>query len=106
MEESICFSHPIATDGAVEVHADGFASGSAEYVVLTDGEAWQCCTGDCDPGGASIRNDAPWRGKWTSLGEIKNSIGCGDGAKHDGSHRTNSRCGNGNQISTLFSRSS
>jgi hypothetical protein len=63
-----------ATDASVEIHADGFASGSAEYMVLTDGDPGNAALMTATLGGASIRNDAIWQGKWTSLGGIKNGM--------------------------------
>jgi hypothetical protein len=62
------------TDAAVEIHADGFRSGSAEYMVLTDGDPGNAALMTATLGGASIRNDVSWQGKWTSLGEIKNGM--------------------------------
>ena len=62
------------TDAAVEIHTEGFASGSAEYMVLTDGDPGNAALMTATLGGASIRNDALWQGKWTSLGEIKNGV--------------------------------
>lgn len=60
-----------AADAAVVVHAAGFASGSAAYMVLTDGDPGNAALMTATLGDASISNDAPWRGKWRSLGHIK-----------------------------------
>jgi hypothetical protein len=62
------------TDAAVEIHPEGFSSGSAEYMVLTDGEPGNAALMTATLGGASIRNDASWQGKWISLGEIKGGV--------------------------------
>ena len=62
------------TDAAVEIHTEGFVPGSAEYMVLTDGDPGNAALMTATLGGASIRNDALWQGKWTSLGEIKNGV--------------------------------
>jgi hypothetical protein len=62
------------TDAAVRIYVDGFKAGSASYMVLTGGEPGNAASMTATLGGASIRNDAPWRGTWTSLGEIKNGI--------------------------------
>jgi hypothetical protein len=62
------------TDAAVKIHPEGFASGSAEYMVLTDGEPGNAALMTATLGGAAIRNDAAWKGKWTALGETKSGV--------------------------------
>ncbi|MGA8096613.1 MAG: hypothetical protein WB823_20320, partial [Steroidobacteraceae bacterium] len=61
-----------ATDAAVVIHAASFPSGSAADMVLTDGEPGNASRMTATLGGASILNNAPWRGKWTPLGNVKN----------------------------------
>ncbi len=61
-----------ATDAAVVIHAAGFASGSAASMVMTDGDPGNAALMTATLGGAPITNNAPWRGKWTSLGQLKN----------------------------------
>ena len=63
-----------ATDAAIVIHAAGFTSGSAAYMVLTDGDPGNAALTTATLGGASIPNDAPWRGKWTPLGRVKNGM--------------------------------
>lgn len=60
-----------AIDAAVVIHAAGFTSGSAAYMVLTDGDPGNPALMTATLGGASIPNDAPWRGKWTRLERIE-----------------------------------
>ena len=61
-----------ATDAKVVIQAPGFNAGSAASMILTDGDPGNAARMTATLGGASIPNDAPWRGKWTSLGHSKN----------------------------------
>ncbi len=61
-----------ATDAKVVIKADGFPSGSAASIILTGGDPGNAARMTATLGGASIPNDALWRGKWTPLGHIKN----------------------------------
>jgi hypothetical protein len=61
-----------ATDADVVIQADGFESGSAGYMVLTDGDPGNAASMTATLGGASITNDARWQGKWTPLGPVTN----------------------------------
>ena len=60
------------TDAAVEIQVDGFNSGNAAYVVLTDGEPGNAALMTATLGGTSITNHDRWKGKWTPLGRVKN----------------------------------
>lgn len=61
-----------ATDAAVTIEAPGFNGAHAESIVLTDGEPGNAAGMTATLGGGSIRNDAPWEGKWMPLGLVKN----------------------------------
>lgn len=43
-------------------------------MVLTDGAPGNASLMTATLGGASITNDAPWRGKWTPLGHVRNGM--------------------------------
>jgi hypothetical protein len=60
-----------ATDAAALIDARGFPSGDVDYMVLTDGEPGNAALMTATLGGEAIRNDAPWTGKWTPLGQLK-----------------------------------
>jgi hypothetical protein len=60
-----------ATDAAVEIQASGVHGGSAEYVKLTGGEPGNAALMNATLGGATITNGAPWAGKWTSIGPVR-----------------------------------
>jgi hypothetical protein len=59
-----------ATDAAVKIQVDGFNSGSAAYMVLTDGEPGNAALMTATLGGASITNHDRWKGKWTPLSRV------------------------------------
>ncbi|HEV2326423.1 MAG TPA: hypothetical protein VGS10_20970 [Terracidiphilus sp.] len=61
-----------ATNAAVTIEAPGFDGARAESILLTDGEPGNAARMTATLGGGTIRNDAPWNGRWTSLGEVKN----------------------------------
>jgi hypothetical protein len=60
------------TNAAVKIQVDRFNSGSAAYMVLTDGEPGNAALMTATLGGASITNHDRWKGKWTPLGRITN----------------------------------
>ena len=60
-----------ATDAEVTIEAPGFRSAAAESMALTDGDPGNAALMTGTLGGAAIANDAPWAGKWTSLGRVK-----------------------------------
>jgi hypothetical protein len=41
-------------------------------MVLTDGEPGNAALSTATLGGATIANHAPWAGKWTPLGRVRN----------------------------------
>jgi hypothetical protein len=59
-----------AIDAAVVIEAAGFDGASVDSMVLTDGEPGNAALPGATLGGATISNDAPWSGKWTSLGRV------------------------------------
>lgn len=59
-----------ATGAAVVIEPRGFASATADYMVLKGSEPGNAGGMTARLGGASITNDAPWRGKWTPLGRV------------------------------------
>lgn len=60
-----------ATDAEVAIQAEGFHAGGADYMVLTDGEPGNAASINATLGGAPIKNDAPWNGKWTALNSVR-----------------------------------
>jgi hypothetical protein len=58
------------TSAVVTIQAGGFESGSADYMLLTDGEPGNAAMMTANLGGASITNHDEWKGKWTSLGHV------------------------------------
>jgi hypothetical protein len=60
-----------AVDAAVAIHATGFSSGAADYMVLAGSEPGSAAGKPATLGGASITNDAPWQGTWTPLGRVR-----------------------------------
>jgi hypothetical protein len=61
-----------AMDAAVTIEAPGFDGARAESIVLTDGEPGNAARMTATLGGGKITNNAPWDGKWTPLGTVKN----------------------------------
>ncbi len=61
-----------ATAAAVTIDAPGFENGAVSAMVLTDGEPGNATLMAGTLGGAPITNDAPWAGKWTPIGRVKN----------------------------------
>ena len=60
------------TSAAVTIQSGGFESGSADYMLLTDGEPGNAALMTATLGGASITNHEEWKGKWTPLGHVTN----------------------------------
>lgn len=56
-----------AAAAVVTIHPDGFKAASAAWISLTDGEPGNASLMSAKLGGAAIRNDSIWRGKWTPL---------------------------------------
>jgi hypothetical protein len=61
-----------AMDAAVVIEPAGFNGAGVDAMVLTDGEPGNAAPATVTLGGATILNDAPWSGKWTSLGRVHN----------------------------------
>lgn len=61
-----------ARDAAVAIVPDGIASGNATVMFLTAPNGDLGATIGVTFGGATITNDAPWLGKWTSLNATTN----------------------------------
>ncbi len=61
-----------AADAQVTIQASGFTAGRAVGIVLTDGEPGNASLMKATLGGALITNSAPWTGKWTPLGPVRN----------------------------------
>lgn len=61
-----------AVEAAVTIHAPGFSSASVDRMVLAGSEPGSASGMTATLGGASITNDAPWTGKWTPLGRVRN----------------------------------
>lgn len=61
-----------AMDAAVVIEAGGFNGASVDAMVLTDGEPGNAALPAATLGGATVSNDAPWSGKWTPLGRVRN----------------------------------
>lgn len=61
-----------STDAIVTIRPSGFSAASVASMMLTDGEPGNAALMTATLGGASIANDAPWRGKWTPLGRVAN----------------------------------
>lgn len=57
-----------AVDAEITIEALGVKSASAEYIELTNGDPGNAASMEVSLGGAKITNDAPWQGKWTSIG--------------------------------------
>ncbi len=60
----------IAASGVIE--AAGFDGARVDSMVLTDGEPGNAALSTATLGGATIANHAPWAGKWTPLGRVRN----------------------------------
>ena len=60
-----------ARDAAVTIRAKGFQVSQADYMVLTNGDPGNAALMSATLGGGSIRNDAPWNGKWTPIGPVR-----------------------------------
>ena len=60
-----------ATDAAVAIRPEDFHAAQADYMVLTDGESGNAARMTATLGGAAITNNAPWNGKWTALGPVR-----------------------------------
>jgi len=60
-----------ATAAAVTIDAPGFEHGIVSYIVLTNGDPGNATGTTATLGGAAIANDAPWAGKWTPAGRVK-----------------------------------
>jgi hypothetical protein len=54
------------------IAAAGFNGADVDSMVLTDGEPGNAALTTTTLGGATISNDAPWAGKWTPLGRVRN----------------------------------
>jgi hypothetical protein len=63
-----------AAPAAVTIRANGFRSGSASYMLLTNGDPGNASGKNATLGGALIRNNARWTGKWTPLGSFTNGL--------------------------------
>jgi hypothetical protein len=61
-----------AMDAAIVIEATGFNGANVDSMVLTDGEPGNAALPAATLGGATISNDTPWSGKWTSLGFVRN----------------------------------
>ncbi len=61
-----------ADAAAVVIQAAGFEGATVDSMVLTDGQPGNAALTTATLGGATISNDAPWPGKWTSLGRVHN----------------------------------
>lgn len=61
-----------ATEAVVTIEAPGFNGARAAYMVLTDGAPRNAALMRATLGGGKITNYAPWDGKWTQLGKVKN----------------------------------
>jgi hypothetical protein len=61
-----------AAPAAVTIRTNGLHAGSAAYMLLTNGDPGNAATKNVTLGGALIRNDARWTGKWTPLGSFTN----------------------------------
>ena len=61
-----------SADAIVTIRPNGFSAASVASMVLTDGDPGNAALMTATLGGASITNDAPWRGKWTPLGRVAN----------------------------------
>ena len=61
-----------ARDAAVTILPDGVSSGSAAVMFLTAPNGNLGATNGVTLGGASMTNNAPWLGKWTSLNSVTN----------------------------------
>ena len=61
-----------SADAIVTIRPNGFSAASVASMVLTDGQPGNAALMTATLGGASITNDAPWRGKWTPLGRVAN----------------------------------
>ena len=61
-----------AMAAAVVIEAAGFDGAGVDTMVLTDGEPGNAALSTATLGGATIANDAPWSGKWTPLGRVRN----------------------------------
>ncbi len=61
-----------AMAAAVVIEAAGFDGAGVDAMVLTDGEPGNAALSTATLGGATITNHAPWSGKWTPLGRVRN----------------------------------
>ena len=61
-----------AMGAAIVIEAAGFDGARVESMVLTDGEPGNAALTTATLGGAAITNHAPWSGKWTPLGRVRN----------------------------------
>jgi hypothetical protein len=52
-------------------------------MVLTDGEPGNAALTSARLGGGTITTDAPWNGKWTPLGEVRDGRIAINRAEHD-----------------------
>jgi hypothetical protein len=57
-----------AIDAEVSIEVLGGKPKNAKYIELTNGDPGNAASMMASLGGATIANDAPWRGKWTSIG--------------------------------------
>jgi len=60
-----------AIDAAVTIQAPGFTSAGADYMVLSGSEPGSAGGMIATLGGSSITSNAPWMGKWTPLGRVR-----------------------------------
>ena len=61
-----------AIAASVVIEAAGFDGARVDSMVLTDGEPGNAALSTATLGGATIANHAPWAGKWTPLGRVRN----------------------------------
>jgi hypothetical protein len=61
-----------AVAAAVVIDAAGFNGAEVDSMVLTGGEPGNAALMTATLGGATIANDAPWSGKWTAQGRVRN----------------------------------
>ncbi len=68
-------THSTAHDveaASVVIQAAGFEGAQVDSMVLTDGEPGNAALSTVMLGGGTISSDAPWPGKWTPLGRVRN----------------------------------
>jgi hypothetical protein len=62
------------TDAEVSIRLKGFGTGAVSTMVLTDGEPGNAASMNATLGGATIRNDTPWEGKWTPIAHSEDGM--------------------------------